>query len=199
MRNMAFGLLLFVLLGAAPSPAAEITRFRFQVRDLAGSPVEVVHVGDEFELQVHLRDVRPEPLGILSAYLDVEYDPRLVSHVSDSVVFGDQFGVITSGSTSAVGVLDEMGSFANGILEIPPVPRLVGAQETLLLSARFRAVQVGSATFTGNPADTLPLHSITVLGLDDAVAVDDVYYDAVDVTIIPEPTSFIIAGGGAYS
>jgi hypothetical protein len=169
--------------------------FRFEAVDLTGSTVDAVQLGEEFELRVHVRDARTEPQGIASAYLDVDYNPQLVTYVPASLAFGSDFGAIPNGS-AADGVLDEVGSFIDGILAIPPLPEPVGVEETLFLSARFRATQLGLAPFVGNSADVLPLHSITMLGIDDGIGAAQVKYDSIEVTIVPEPAALgWIAGG----
>ena len=172
-----------------PSAGADVVKFRLDPTDTFGASLDTFQLGDEFDVHVWIQDVRERPQGIFSAFLDVEYDSSLVSYVPDSVRHGDQFGDIPRGDFSAAGLLDEVGSFASGVLAIPPVPEPLGGDEYLFFTTRFRAEQLGIATFAGNPADVIPRHATTAHGSDDAVPVPEMVFVAADVTIVPEPSS----------
>jgi hypothetical protein len=165
--------------------------FEIQTTDATGLPITQVSIGDAFWLNVSAQDRRPEPLGILSAYLDVDYDPSHVRVLPNTLEHGTSFGELTRGDVRTPPVLDEIGSFARGYLAIPPLPERLDGGAHQLFRIEFLAEQLGEATFTGNPADVFPRHATTVHGLN--VAVTDFAFTNASIRIVPEPQSLLLA------
>ena len=146
------------------SARCAVVEYRLETVDLDGVPITNVRIGSEFQLRVWVADVRPDPIGVLSAYLDVEYDASRVIIVADSLEHGPQFGDIARGDSSIPPNLDEFGSFRRGSPNDPMLPEPTGEEASLLFGIRFNANQPGQALFTSNPADIQPRHATTVFG-----------------------------------
>ncbi|HND52088.1 MAG TPA: Ig-like domain-containing protein, partial [Pirellulaceae bacterium] len=137
--------------------------------DLNGNQISVINPGQEFELRAYVKDLRTDDtvgnptdrLGVYAAYFDTLYPSNLVS-IAGSIKFNappdyssGKFVAGQSGSTTAPGVIDEVGAFQGTDPAFTQNPYL-------LYSVRMRANQVGQATFTADPADDLPLHDVLV-------------------------------------
>ena len=178
-----------LLCGPSSDVLATTIQFRLEVIDGQNElPKDSIEKGRLLGLNVWLTDLRDEPSGILSAYLDVTFDHTKVQFVSDSLAFGPQFGEIPSGAFVAPNELDEVGSFSSGTLA-GQFPQTAGdGHEHLLLQAQFLAIATGDATFSGNPADTLPRHATTVFELNDRVPEGEMEFLSTSISIVvPEP------------
>ena len=174
---------------------AEIVEFRPEVTNLAGQPVDVMQVGEEFLFRVLVADVRDDPIGVFSAYLDVEYDEGLVSYVPDSLAHSGDFDLAVEGDASTPGLIDEVGGISIGVFDDttrPPIGPPLGPGSFLLFVAGFKANAQGNVTFSGNPPENLPLHETTVHGLDHAVSFDEIVFRSASVTIVPEPSTLLL-------
>lgn len=130
-------------------------QMRLETVDLDGSLISAVSLDEEFLLQVFVQDVRAEPEGIFSAYLDVSYDQNLLSVVGP-INYGPGFDFAQSGDTSTAGLIDEVGATVFSIG--------TGGDDLLLFSIRMRADAGGSLTLSSDPADILPIHEVTIFG-----------------------------------
>ena len=135
--------------------------------------------------------VNANPAGVFAAYLDINYDVNLLDIVwlsSNPLGFDIEFSQFyqngPSGSASVAGLIDEAGAFQTGFAPL-------GAAEILLFQTRFTAgglqladdfygaiaedsrdvvlrvldndeFRVGTAWFTGDPADRSPAHDVIV-------------------------------------
>ena len=71
----------------------ELVQLRFEITDQSGASIGSVDVGDSFELQIFVQDIRPDSVpnrGVTSAFLDVFYDAPLIS-TSETITFGAQY------------------------------------------------------------------------------------------------------------
>ena len=136
-------------------------RIRLATADLEGVPISTVSPGDEFLIQVFVQDIQPNAKGVFAAYLDVTYDPSLVSVAVPSIVYSDPYENGQSGNLTVPGLIDEAGAFA-GFTQ-------TGAAERLLFSVRMVADRAGQAQFRGDPADGVG-NQMLVYGKDDPVA-----------------------------
>ena len=150
-------------------------------------------VGESIQLRVWVQDVRTEPLGVLSAYLDAEFETSLLSVVPDSFAHGPSFGDVGRVNLSTPGFIDDAGSFAAGHLGIPPLPEPLGGDEYLLWSVELSGIVDGNTRITSNPADVLPLHATTLIGTNAGVAADEMEFGSTLVTIVPEPSGQALA------
>ncbi|MEM7313174.1 MAG: hypothetical protein AAF497_08480, partial [Planctomycetota bacterium] len=161
-------LFVYVAIQSTESPAESLA-FRLRTVDSQSNQVNSVAVGQAFQLQVTAEDIRDAPQGIFSAYTDVTFDAGRVNVDTDSLSFGPEFGDLPSGTFNAFGLLDEVGSLANGYSNIPPLPT-PATGEQLLFTADFVATAPGVALFTTNAADLLPRHASSLLGVNGAVS-----------------------------
>lgn len=152
-------------------------RLRVAATDLSGTPVSTIRVGEEFLLRVFVQDIRPNSQGVFAAYLDITYDPTLVSIADENIVYGSPYENGKAGDTSVPGLIDEAGAFA-GFTQ-------TGAGELLLLSVQMQADQAGQVQLVGNPADGIG-HQILVFGND--LPID---WNAVTIT----PTTLLVTSG----
>ncbi len=133
---------------------------------------ETLDVNDDFRLHVYVQDIQAEPNGIAAAYLDVLYDSNLVL-VTGPIIYGSTFSDVQSGSTATPGLIDEVGAFQSS----PPANP---GEAQLLFSITLRAIDVGVANFTADPADLaghdvleftsdLPIPSAAVNFVNDSI------------------------------
>lgn len=188
-RSVISGLLSLVI--ASLTCAAETMAFRVEA-----SP-SIVNVDQQFLLSVYARDIRPDALGILSAYLDMVYPSSLVELDVSRFSFGPDFGTLPHSDFASPGAINEVGSLVNGLLQVPPLPTGIGSAEVLFFSVPVTAKSPGTAIFQTDMADVLPLHAITMFGRDEAVASTEVSFGAATVTIVPEPSGLILLGVAA--
>ncbi len=147
----------------------QVAQLRLETTDLSGNPISTVASGGEFLLNVRTKDLRTSPKGVFAAYVDVTYDPDLVSVANTTLVYGDEYENGKSGDATQAGLIDEGGAFA-GFTQL-------GGDEYLVFSVRMKADDTGQVQFVGDPADDTG-HQLLVFGDDTAVD-----WDA--VTIIP--------------
>ncbi len=160
---------------------AQLVTFRLAFHE------DVVRVGDLVAVDLFVQDSRPNASGILSAYVDLTYTGQLLELVPDSLRFGPEFGSIPSYGVARASSIDELGSFVDGTVRLPPSPMHIAQDESLFASMSFRALAVGEAQISSDPADILPLHATTLFGRDDAVSSADISFDTAHLTIVPEP------------
>ncbi len=134
-----------------------IARFRLEITDASGTPIDRLTVGQSFKLKVYIQDIRPNPSsthGLTSAYVDIVNDAtNLVSQLggANGVTFGSSYHFynndIAVGGVSA-GLLDEVGNAKNSNITGP-----VGPGEFLLFSTDFSVNDGAAASATSDAAD----------------------------------------------
>ncbi len=64
----------------------ELVAFRYELQDTSGNVIadNRVKVGDEFLVQIYVKDLRAEPVGLFSAYLDIQYSDNVFDRGSPS-------------------------------------------------------------------------------------------------------------------
>ena len=165
-----------------PQASNDLVEIRLETTDLAGNVISQVDAGDQFVLNVFVEDLRAVPLGVFSAYLDVDYDASLAS-VGGSITYGSAYPNGQSGDTSLPGLIDEAGAF-DGFFPL-------GAGEFLLFSVPMTADAAGLLTLSGDPADILPAHEIAIYGQNVPVPSTEVDYGATTLEIIGQPPVII--------
>ena len=162
--------------GAAATQAA----FRYQVTDLSGNPItNEVDVGDEFNVEVFVRDTRtsaPGGFGVFAAYQDMTFTSTRATVVG-TPTFTTAFANGRSGTVQS-SVIDELGAFVNALSP-------TGQDELLVATVRFRATQSGAITISGDPADSSPDHDVLVFGGTTGVPANRVSHAAVVVNVAP--------------
>jgi hypothetical protein len=156
------------------------------------SAKSTVAVGEIVRVDVVAADLRADPLGIYSAYLDLNYPGAKLRLVREQATFGPGFGQFgTLGGESADG-MDEVGSLATGTTA-------TASEGNLLLSVFFEAISPGEALIATGPADLLPLHAITLKGGDSEVPVTQVQYGTTLIYVIPEPGAIRLLMAGCVA
>lgn len=164
----------------------DLVRVELRVLDSSGNPVTEVIVGDSLQLQVLVEDLRSPANGVFSGYLDINFDPDLVTAVD--INHGTSYGqggvpnkLIDPPQTindvlTAPGLLDEVGSFAGSIAPLGPSQRV-------LLTVDFTATGSGVLDFTTDPADVTAVHEFGLYNQDGAIPNDQIEFGSTSVTI----------------
>ena len=94
---------------------------RFAYTDVTGNPLQTLQAGQDFLLQMYVRDNRATPQGVFQAYFDLNYDPALAS-INGSLTHGTAYAALgtTSGDTSVSGLINEVGGGDTD--QVPPSP-----------------------------------------------------------------------------
>ena len=164
--------------------ATPMVQIRLEVEDLLNNPITTIPMGQGFLLSGFVKDLRPTNAnGVFAAYLDATYNSTLAA-VNGSILHAAPYTNGTSG-TSTPGLIDEVGGF-DGFSTLGPTERL-------LFTVPLLASSTGIVTFASNPADGLG-HDVLLYGLDNPVPPADVIYGATSLTIVPEPSSVVLAG-----
>jgi len=167
---------------------------RLTVTDLQGVPVDAIHVGDEFLLELTVQGLRDTgndcsgtSIGVFAAYSRIFYDPHLVS-TSGSTVEDVSFSSPYMNGRSAIfatpGLIDEFGAFAS----IQPT----GGDELRLGVIRMRAHSVGNAMFNVDAADGLG-HDFLIFGEDTPIPAEQIGFSGVYVHIEPSESGIVAA------
>ncbi len=143
------------------SPTGPMVEIELRVTDLDGNEInDTLRVGQEFQLRGFVRDLRDDPQGVHSAYLDVLLnDPTLVS--METIHYGEVYQDNLSGTITS-GLIDEIGA-EDGLTPLGP-------GQFHLFSVDMTALTDGTIQFSGDPADNLPANQTTVYGLNTPVA-----------------------------
>jgi len=152
----------------------ELARIRLEATNLAGNAVASVNVGDQFLLRGWVKDLRANPQGVFSGYLDVLYTSSRAS-VSGAPTFGSNYGAGTSGDVGTPGLMNEVGAFSTVLSPLGP-------SEQMLFSVQMTATAVGTITFDADPADNLPANHV-LLYLQDSPVLQNLI-DYVDTSLI---------------
>jgi hypothetical protein len=158
---------------AVTLPDGTLVQFRLTTTDNAGIAKTNFLVGEDFFLNVFVRDLRTAGGGVFSAYLDVDYAASAFT-VTSAVAWGDNFPNVHAGSSTAGG-LDESGG--TGSTTAP------GAAEALLLRVPLRATQAGQYAFAANAAEVLPAGEVTLFGIDGSIPASRISYGTAAVSV----------------
>ena len=121
---------------------------RLEWTDAGGTPLDSIHLGEDFLLKAYVQDIRPAPQGVFQAYLDLTY-PAARATPNGPIQYGPDYALVTSGDTLTAGLINEVGGqdFDN----VQPNP--AGA-ELLLFTVPFHADALGPFDVLGDIADT---------------------------------------------
>jgi len=154
--------------------AGKQVQIRLEATDLAGIPLTLVEGGTPFLLKAFVDDLRPIPDGVFAAYLDVLFDPALVSVIS-TITYGADYPNIHAGNTSTPGLIDEVGATST--------ETELGAGERLLFSVQLLGIGGGTAVFTADPADAAGIHDVLLYGEVTPTPIDAVLYRNTSIAI----------------
>lgn len=150
-----------VTLHVGVSTADDIIRLRLSATDLAGTPIDQVTVGQQFQVRGYVEDLRTTAteFGVFAAYQDILYNKGLVSVNTSTlptdpgfqVAYAGQYNNAKSGDIRIPGLINEIGSSqtASGP---------TGLGEKLQFIVTLTARNTGTANFIGDPADIKPFH-----------------------------------------
>ena len=155
-------------------PLEDQVQVRVEAVDGTGEIVTMVEAGDEFFLNVYVRDLRDIPEGVYSAYVDVMFFGRLVS-VGGEISFGDEYQNGQSGAVDLPGLVDELGAFGGF--------DAVGDGEILLASIPFSAHRPGLASFLLTPADEIG-SEVLLFGQSEVVPPVRVAYTGTQLEVV---------------
>ena len=181
-----------------PHEADDTVSFRMELTDLNGSPITGIAVGQQFNLNIYVDDLRTAAAqpGVFSAYLDILYKAGLVSVVRTAgnppfdIDYLAPYTEQRSGEAAPAGLLDEVGAVSSSLSP-------TGSQEQRAFVITFNANATGLATFKGDPADILPgsgtppggsFHEVTLYGASQAEPLDRIRYGFTSLQIVGSGT-----------
>ncbi len=159
----------------AVTPAPPQVRFDLGILDRNNQSTSTVNVGEEFFLTVSASDLRDQPEGIFSAYLDVFYDDATLVSVDGSIQFAAVFANGQSGNATVPGLINEAGAVSS--LATAPVSGEV-------FRVPFIAESIGMVSFLGDPSDILPANEVSLIGRNEAVPDSLIEFGGVSLSIV---------------
>lgn len=142
-------------------------RIRLETSDLHSNVVSSVNVGDQFLLRGFVTDLRANPQGVFSSYLDVLYSPAASVAFSGEVTFIEPF-TNAPWHMTIPGAIEKLGSFSSS-------PSPLGGGEMPQFNVRLQANAPGLVTFTGGPANG-SFYDVLLYGLARAVPTNEIQF-----------------------
>ncbi len=161
------------------------------VTDTGGVPVSVATVGQNLELRVIAGDLRVPPpafAGVYTATADIAYTAGNVT-INPSFVYAPDFFADSLADTGTPGTIGG----ANGVRTSGSAP---GSSPQLMFRIPFVATNAGLATFFSGPAGPSELHDVLLYGDDNRVSLNQILFGSAELTIVPEPSSIVVAACG---
>ena len=158
----------------------QLAMIELRVADEDENPLTSVRPGEDFYVWAYVQDLRDDAQGVFAAYMDLEYDPDLVTSYAthwDEVAFGDKYQNGRAGDFSTPGQIEQIGAFG------PITP--IGSGKEVLFVLRYQADAPGEVHFTPYPSE-LPGRELLLFGLNDEVP-----WEAVTMV----PASLIVGSG----
>ena len=176
--------------------------YQIQLLDAVGNTASNVEVGEELLLEVSVADLRTNPQGVFSAFLDVEFFGSNVELDIEGIEFGSNFDMYTNaailnGGTLTVGpgqgppgtigigysriwptVIDDTGG-----LGIGPADN----EYRKLFSIPMVATEPGDVTFYGNPSDDIVYRPSLLMGMHRELRRSEIQYENATLMVVPEP------------
>lgn len=164
--------------------SSAIVEFTTSFADPEGTTITSVTAGENFQLVISVQDIRDAAAGVFSAYVDINYPAALVS-VDGTFTHSTTYAAGSSGSTSVPGLLDEVG----GTDGISPLGGDIFEVARITMRA---GMTPGTVTFTGDIADDMILHPVTVFDITAALPASSVMVTSSSLTIesVPAPLGF---------
>ncbi len=148
--------------------------FDFEITDQNGIPISSVAVGEEFLVHVTAEDLRTFPTGVFASYMDVRYTTD-TARPSGAISYGAAYPNGHQGSTTTVGLIDEVGAFAG--------TNPIGAGQFEVFQIPFTASAPGRVVFEANPAEEVPNSDTLLYGVDQVVAFDDILFGRATINV----------------
>ena len=147
---------------------------RLTTTTLSGETLTSVNVGDSYLLRGYVQDLRDNPTGVFGAFLDVNYDSALTT-VDGSIDHGPTYTNGVGGSTTTVGLIDEVGGLSSSTSG--------SGDEALLFSLPFTADAAGTVVFLPNAADIRPLHDVLLFDRGTPLSEDEIDFRSTSLQI----------------
>ena len=161
--------------------SSQILAVRLQIVDENGQPVSAVAVGQEFQVNVLVEDLRVADsdtlLGVFAAYVDVNFDTDFAAGTGD-IEYGANFPNGQFGTVTTSGLVDDAGATAGA----DPL----GAGEFLLMSIPMIATRGGTLELTTDAADETPLLDSLLNGLTTPVPEEQIDFGTTSLQIVSE-------------
>ncbi len=187
-----------VTLHVGVSTADDIIRLRLSATDLAGTPIDQITVGQQFQLRGYVEDLRTTAnrFGVFAAFQDVLYSKNLVSvntstSTSDpgfQVVYDPAYSNGKSGDIRIPGLINEIGSVQSS-------SNPTGLGEKLQFTITLTARNVGTANFIGDPADIKPFHDSLVFDPTTPLTPAQIRYVSDSILIVSTSGGSSSSGG----
>ena len=156
-----------VTINVVPEQIEPLVNFELVFTDTFGTPIETADAGEPFQLRVFVQDIRPDPLGVFSAFMDISYSGAIVTGPID---FNDEvYGSTQSGNTSIAGLIDELGA-------VDGVSPLRTGDPVLLATIPMSATSGGTVTANSGPADLVPPNETTLFGLNRVIEDSEIIF-----------------------
>ncbi len=160
---------------------AQQARYWVTLTDLTDAPLTSIDQNAEFVMSVYTQDLRDDPRGMFSAYVDVAYDADLAAPIGP-IDHEDIYVAGVSGSTAQRGLLDEVGGL-DGISGL-------GGGAFKVFSLRFASQQEsGTLTFQTGPATDQVQHPTLLFGATSVLDPSEISFGTASLRIVPEPNS----------
>lgn len=160
-------------------------QFRLELNDLAGQPITSLREGEDFFVNAYVSDLRSEPQGVFSAYLDVYFDADRVVPAG-GVEFGRQYTNALGSGGSVRGLLRDVGGFSGSL-------RPIGGGDFLLFRAPFRAEAAGPVSFMAEPANLVPHSLVLLYGDYEPLANHQIDFGSLSVDVLGQGDSSLDA------
>ena len=167
---------------------AQQARYWITLTDLNGVPISSIEHDAEFLMSVYTQDLRNNPSGVFSAYVDVTYEAEFALPIGP-INHEDVYFRGASGSTEQPGLLDEMGG-VDGTIPLDGQPYKV-------FSLPFVALQQsGILTFQTGPATDQSSHPTLLYQTTNILDPSEISFESESLRVVPEPNSvFLLAIG----
>ncbi|HUP78430.1 MAG TPA: Ig-like domain-containing protein, partial [Pirellula sp.] len=176
-----------VTVNVGVATADDIIKLRLSATDLAGTPIDQITVGQQFQLRGFVEDLRTNPTraGVFAAFQDILYSSRLVSvNASTSptdpgfqVTYDPRYSNAKAGDIRIPGLINEIGS-----IQTSSSP--TGLGEKLQFVVTLTARNTGTANFIGDPADIRPFHDSLVFDPTTPLTPSQIQYLSDSILIV---------------
>ncbi len=174
---------------ARGQPLVEIS---LEATNLSGTPITSIPAGASFHLEAIVQDIRNPPAqsgGVFAGYLNVTYDPALVTIApTATITYGPFFTppLVPSGNLSTPGQINDIGTASQSFAAPGNAPQLLWA--IIPATATTAGIESFVPTF-----DSLPGHDTLIYGDDNAVPADQILFVGTSLNVVPEPSTFALA------
>jgi cyclophilin family peptidyl-prolyl cis-trans isomerase len=151
-------------------------RVRLQVVDLNNNPLTSLSVGQSFKLQIIADDLRDSKTGVFAAFADINYDSALIElDGATPITRLNNYDVTPSGTTTTVGLVDELGAARNST-------NASNLESVVVAEIRFKAKASGTASFSSDVPEGSG-RSFLLYDLDTAVPFNRVAFGTASVEV----------------